>query len=686
MSIQKQPDKAPRGDRSNQSIDTQGGAYVEGTVNTGGGPFIGRDWIQNIFGSSEEVRNQRNHQVMRQLVRKFWIDGVLKSSLYNEVLIRLNLEERPDAVDNRPWDLILKQTGEPDYSIPASTPIIDVFDQMNGLLLVLGAPGSGKTTTLLELADALLKRADEDSTYPTPVVFNLSSWAEKRQPLAEWLVDELRTKYNIPKKVAKQWVANDELLLLLDGLDELQADYRSACVMAINRFHQEYLVPLVVCSRVAEYEDLATQLKLQGAVLVQPLTLPQIDAYLDLAGPEFSAVRTTLKQDTKLQDLATTPLMLNIMALAYQGAELAAFDSTQTHREHLFNDYIRRMFVHRGITEGFPVHKTLHWLSWLAANISQRQQTIFLIERLQPNWLGSKRNFNVYRLSVGLLFGLLFGLSVGLSFGLLFELSVGVLFGLSGGLLFGLSGGLNSRIEASEVLNYSWKNGLIGGLIGGLLFGLSGGLSFGLLVGLSVGLSLGLYELKSMKELKRSWRSSLISGLIVGLLFGLVFGLLFGLIVGLLVGLSGDNRRAEAELKVQPNQGIRQSLKNGLSVGLSFGLSVGLIVGLSFGLLFGLSVGVLFGLSFGLSVGLSFGLSFGLIAWIAHLVLRLLLHHNGKIPWNYAKFLDYCHDRIFLRKVGGSYIFIHRMLMEHFANMTDEDIERIANEVEAGKA
>ncbi|MEZ4673910.1 MAG: hypothetical protein R2932_06655 [Caldilineaceae bacterium] len=45
-----------------------------------------------LFGSSEESRNRRNHQVMRQR-GKFRIDGVLKSSLYNEVLIRLNMEE-----------------------------------------------------------------------------------------------------------------------------------------------------------------------------------------------------------------------------------------------------------------------------------------------------------------------------------------------------------------------------------------------------------------------------------------------------------------------------------------------------------------------------------------------------------------------------------------------------------------
>jgi hypothetical protein len=40
-------------------------------------------------------------------------------------------------------------------------------------------------------------------------------------------------------------------------------------------------------------------------------------------------------------------------------------------------------------------------------------------------------------------------------------------------------------------------------------------------------------------------------------------------------------------------------------------------------------------------------------------------------PWNYVKFLDYAAERILLRKVGGGYIFIHRMLLEYFAAQYD---------------
>jgi hypothetical protein len=45
-----------------------------------------------------------------------------------------------------------------------------------------------------------------------------------------------------------------------------------------------------------------------------------------------------------------------------------------------------------------------------------------------------------------------------------------------------------------------------------------------------------------------------------------------------------------------------------------------------------------------------------------------MLWANGSAPFHYAQFLDTAVDRIFLRKVGGGYIFLHRMLLEYFAS------------------
>jgi len=79
----------------------------------------------------------------------------------------------------------------------------------------------------------------------------------------------------------------------------------------------------------------------------------------------------------------------------------------------------------------------------------------------------------------------------------------------------------------------------------------------------------------------------------------------------------------------------------------------------------------------GLIIGLNLGILAGLIVYggldvIRHYVLRIILSLKGYAPLNYTRFLDYATKLIFLRKVGGGYIFIHRLFMEHFVAMGKE--------------
>jgi eukaryotic-like serine/threonine-protein kinase len=62
---------------------------------------------------------------------------------------------------------------------------------------------------------------------------------------------------------------------------------------------------------------------------------------------------------------------------------------------------------------------------------------------------------------------------------------------------------------------------------------------------------------------------------------------------------------------------------------------------------------------------------YGGFAALSYYTLRFVLSRNGSLPLRLVPFLDSCVDRIFLRRVGGGYIFVHRLLMEHFASLTD---------------
>ena len=327
----------------------------------------------------------KNRQRMLKRVHSRWIADVLASSLHHADLIRLNLQAQPDAVEN-PWRLFVAESDLPPRLLPAGMQITPVYDEADGELLILGEPGAGKTTLLLELARDLLDRAEQDPNHLIPVIFNLSSWAIGQQPLAEWLVEELSTKYRVSRKIGQKWIDTNQLILLLDGLDEVAEAARLACIKAINAYQQTHeLVPIVVCCRKTEYFAGSMRVALQLAVVVQPLTKEQISDYLASVGEQLQAVHKALEEDVEMYEVIKTPLMLSIVTLAYQGETSATFataGSIEARRQQVFATYVQRMLGRRGTDTCYTQQQTKRWLAWLARQLAQQSQTEFYLERM----------------------------------------------------------------------------------------------------------------------------------------------------------------------------------------------------------------------------------------------------------------------------------------------------------------
>jgi serine/threonine protein kinase len=700
-----------------------------------------------------KIRNQHHRRKMLEKVRRTWITEVLEPSLNQLARIELGLETKPDATD-RPYDRAVQRPVQAPQLLPTGTPISHIFDDADNGLLILGEPGAGKTTLLLELTRDLLDRAQRDARCPIPVVFHLSEWSEwakqpkqrlaltKRLALTDWLIYELKREYKVPRKLAKKWVKDDYILPLLDGLDEVATDHQEACVETLHDFLSEHgLSPLVVCSRVADYKALTGRLRLLSAVHIQLLSRQQVQHYVAQAGAPLAGLCTALQNDEHLWELLNTPLMLSIAALAYQGCAAEAISSSGTvaeRRTQLFAAYTDAMFQRRAEATPYPRAQIEHWLTWLARAMKDHDQSIFYLERIQPDWLPGRRQQRLVTLLTsvmnglfgGLVFGLVFGLLGWLGGGLRGGLVLGLVFGLGGGLYFGLfgrlsvvtgnpfGGGLGGRlfyrlrgrlgggllgdakkIKPVEKLRWSWSAARQEGmkrLKAGLRYGLGGGLVFGLL-------AVPIYVLYGPHDEQMPERGAGLLLILLLMWLGCGFaGLVAGLVCGLLAGLEGGLRSGfiveevetkpedseafvallkrsgfmveEVETKSFPNEGISRSLRNAIKGGLLFGLFGGLLFGLSIGyqeLRSGsdawLGIGVVAGLVSGLFSGLNAGLCFGGHAFLHHYALRLVLWRNNFAPLNYVDFLDYAAARIFLRKVGGGYIFIHRMLLEYFA-------------------
>jgi serine/threonine protein kinase len=364
---------------------------------------------------------QRNRQRMIQKVRTFWISGVLEPSLYETPFITPELRERQDAV-NTPWPSMAQQAQKHHPAVlSSSTSITEIYDQSGGELLILGEAGSGKTTLLLQLARTLLDRAEQDESTPIPVIFPLSSWPEQQLPIEQWLIEELQNKYQIPRLLSGMWLRSDILLPLLDGLDEVTESARSACIIAINTYKQEHgLSPLVVCSRLTEYLLFPPRVILQRAVVVQSLTMQQITDYFLNAGEKFQFLYQFLRADPLLQRLITTPLMLNIITIAYKDkspAELLKMQSSTESYRQIFHTYVEHMLQRHPALASTLSHtpqELISWLGSLARKMQQHGQVVFYIEELQPEWIDKFRWRQVYMWLAVLLPGALIGALAGL--------------------------------------------------------------------------------------------------------------------------------------------------------------------------------------------------------------------------------------------------------------------------------
>jgi energy-coupling factor transporter ATP-binding protein EcfA2 len=608
-----------------------------------------------VSGLAQRSSNQQ--QVLRDVKEEVLVRR--KQSLHHAAFIALKMEEQPDQVTG--WHSEVKIGHKPAERLADQVTLADVFfrEEMGGKLLILGAPGSGKTTVLLDLAVALLSHAMATPSYPIPVILNLSSWQgtqrkghhrkEKLQSIPDWLVGELQLKYGIAPEIGEQWLKEKRLLPMLDGLDEVKPSEQTLCIKQINQWLQSDLRPLhlMVCSRVDEYQEQGAKLNLNGAVCLQSLTDEQIQQYLSQV---HSELWLSLVQDPALLQLVQTPFMLSILTLAYEEISIDRWKSLQTtidRCQYLLDAYIRRM-LERDLGSGRSEQKqTRRWLIWLAKQLKEEFQDEFLIEQMQPTLLKSKAQ----QLILSAIVGLILGIADGVILGFLIEPVVGVMVGI--GVWFGL------MVERSFIAGSAQKIDVIES------FQFSSGAKLVRAAGKSIKFSLmfcGALGLVFCGIIGLIGQPSLIGfGIMLAwcLIFGIVNGLTFGLVDGL---------KADIETRRLPNQGIWNSAKNTIILTL-LSYPTGVFLDRCLVILFHYDLSWLSSLVRGLAWALIFGIGTSGKACVQHGVLRLLLYLDRSIPWNYAQFLQSCTERSLLQQVGGRFRFVHKQLQEHFAEM-----------------
>ncbi len=257
-------------------------------------------------------------------------------------------------------------------------------------LVLLGAPGSGKTTLMCYFAVMLAKgtpeklgldstresRTDSASQPPEllPILIRIRDLALKPDlgilAYAKQFAEESMSCMPLPEGFFEDWLERGQALILLDGLDEVAEEgQRQEMVRKIETFLAQYDQNLaIITSRPAGYRRDFFRTSEYPHYLLQPFDDDQIDQFISswytrrsLDSQEAERCKTSLKKalndKDRIKQLAKNPLLLTIIALIHRyQAELPRDRYELYHRA--VNTLIRTWDKKREITS----HQALQYL------------------------------------------------------------------------------------------------------------------------------------------------------------------------------------------------------------------------------------------------------------------------------------------------------------------------------------
>ncbi|WP_404791112.1 NACHT domain-containing protein [Altericista sp. CCNU0014] len=284
-------------------------------------------------------------------------------------------------------------------------------EDIQGKLLILGNPGYGKTTELLNLAIELLDEALKDKKSPIPIIFELSEW-KTSQSIDQWMVFQLKTKYGIKQSISKSWLDHHQIIPLFDGLDEIVLSKglskQIECIAAINAFFQETDYPyLVVCCRQEEYKEGNHLLnKLNGAICLKPLEQEKIKQYLYKI--KQSTLWDKIQRENSLNELVKTPLFLSFLVTLYDTSNRSIKSESD-----LIKSYVDHKINNHNFRNKTSPEKAYKYLNWLAVKMENDDVKEFLIENIKMNYLEDNNQKNQYKIISVLICFAIYFLSVG---------------------------------------------------------------------------------------------------------------------------------------------------------------------------------------------------------------------------------------------------------------------------------
>ena len=185
-------------------------------------------------------------------------------------------------------------------------------------LMVWGKPGAGKTTFLKYLAMQCIEGKFQENL--VPIFITLKDFTENLEKINLFdYIEKLFKERRIEQQKTKQLLEKGKFLILLDGLDEVNAQYSRQVIQGIQSFADKYpLNHFAITCRIA-----AKEYTFQGFTEVEVADFDdqQIKSFAKRWFRKNSVKAekfiTKLKDSEPIQELAINPLLLTLLCLVF---------------------------------------------------------------------------------------------------------------------------------------------------------------------------------------------------------------------------------------------------------------------------------------------------------------------------------------------------------------------------------
>ncbi len=293
---------------------------------------------------------------------------------------------RPALSQERALESVLVETRVVDQIEGTELPFLEWAEGVQRGLL-LGQPGSGKTTALQIFGRDLARRAADNATAPVPIFL---SWrhlvrerrAEQPPTMTTLIPGEMAVGQLDQEK--REVLASGRLCLLLDGLDEVPAPFRNTCLEWLRvQLSERPDWSCIVTSRCTR--DCELSFSDWQTAHMRPWSAADVDAFLHrfFSGLEGRAreLSSAIRRSPTLRVFGGSPLLLSVLAelsLRYGALPPSQFQLFEKAAQlHLVGwDRAKELGRLRSTVPPSRLHRNLAYLALRMLRVERREASI----------------------------------------------------------------------------------------------------------------------------------------------------------------------------------------------------------------------------------------------------------------------------------------------------------------------